>query len=69
MHKSVIIVGYCGIESKINKCTLKMTEAVAQRCLIQKVFLKTPQNSQQNLCVGASFLKKWQVSGRKALGS
>ena len=35
-----------------------MTEAVAQRCLIQKVFLKTPQNSQQNLCVGVSFLKK-----------
>ena len=30
-------------------------EAVARRCSVRKVFLKTSQNSQENTCVGVSF--------------
>ena len=35
-----------------------MTEAVAQKCSVQKVFLKFPQNSQENTIVRVSFLIK-----------
>ena len=33
------------------------TEAVVQRCSVKKVFLKISQNSQENTCVGVSFLQ------------
>ena len=33
-----------------------VTEAVAMRCSIKKVFLKMLENSQGNTCVGVSFL-------------
>ena len=36
------------------------TEAVAQRCSVKKVFLKSLQNSQENTCARVSFLIKKQ---------
>ena len=33
------------------------TEAVAQRCSVEKVFLEISQNSQENTCARVSFLK------------
>ena len=36
------------------------TEAVARRCSAKKVFLKVLQNSQENACVGVSFLIKFR---------
>ena len=33
-------------------------EAVARRCSVKNVFLKNSQNSQENTCVGVSFLIK-----------
>ena len=38
------------------------TETVAWRCLVKKVFLEILQNSQENTCVGVSFLTKLQAS-------
>ena len=32
------------------------SEAVAQRCFMEKVFLETSQNSQENTCAKVSFL-------------
>ena len=37
-------------------------EAVAQRGSVKKVFLKSSQNSPENTCVRASFLKKLKAS-------
>ena len=37
------------------------TEAVAQSCSIKKVFVKIQQNSQENTCVGVSYLRKLQA--------
>ena len=34
------------------------TKAVAQRCPLKPVFLKISKNSQENTCVGVSFLMK-----------
>ena len=42
---------------------LDLPEAVAQRCSVKKVFLKISQNSPENICARASFLKKLQGSG------
>ena len=39
------------------------TEAVAQRYSIKKVFLKILQNSQENICVGVSFMVKLKAWG------
>ena len=36
------------------------TEAVVQRCYVEKVFLEIPQNSQENTCARVSFLIKLQ---------
>ena len=36
-------------------------EAVARRCSMKYVFLKVLQNSQENTCVGVSFLIKLQI--------
>ena len=38
-------------------------EAVAQRCFVNKVFLKISQNSQENTCARVSFLIKMQSWG------
>ena len=40
-----------------------MSEAVAQRCSVKKVFLEISQNSQENTCARVSFLIKLQDSG------
>ena len=36
-------------------------EAVSQKGSVKKVFLEILQNSQENICVGVSFLKKLQA--------
>ena len=36
----------------------QILEAIVQRCSVKKVFLKIPQNSQENTCVRVSFLIK-----------
>ena len=38
-----------------------LSEAVAQRCSVKKVFLKISQNSQENTCTRDSFLIKLQL--------
>ena len=44
----------------INKCHTRyfVTEAVARRCSVKKMFLEISQNSQENTCARASFLIK-----------
>ena len=37
-----------------------VSEAVTRRCSVKNVFLKILQNSQENICDGASFLIKLQ---------
>ena len=37
---------------------VKLSEAVAQRCYVKKVFLEIAQYSQENTCVRVSFLIK-----------
>ena len=39
------------------------TEAVTQRCSVEKVFLEISQNSQENTCARVFFLIKLQASG------
>ena len=39
------------------------TEAGTERVLLKKVLLKISENSQENTCVGVSFLIKLKVSG------
>ena len=34
---------------------LAVTEAVAQRCSVKKLFLEISQNSQENTCASVSF--------------
>ena len=41
----------------------EVTEQVAQRCSVKRVFLETSQNLQENASVRVSFLIKLQVSG------
>ena len=40
----------------------RITEAVAQRYSIKKVFLEISQNSQENICARASFLLKKRLA-------
>ena len=40
-----------------------ITEAVAQKCSVKKVFLKISKNFQENTCARVSFFMKFQVSG------
>ena len=40
-------------------CLLIMTEAVAQRCSVKKVFLENSQNSHENTCFTVSLLISW----------
>ena len=42
---------------------LPLTEAVAQKCFVKKVFLKISQNSQENTYARVSFLIRLQASG------
>ena len=47
--------------SKITKrlsLNVKQTEAVVQRCSVEKVFLEISQNSQENTCTRVSFFNK-----------
>ena len=37
---------------------LNVSEAVAQRCSVKRVFLKISQNSQENTCARVSLFKK-----------
>ena len=39
----------------------RSTEAVIQRCSLEKLFLEISQNSQENTCARVSFLIKLQV--------
>ena len=39
------------------------TEAVAQRCSVEKVFLEILQNLQENICATVSLLTKLQALG------
>ena len=39
-----------------------LPEAVTQRCSLKKVFLKISQKSQENTCVGVTFLTKFLAS-------
>ena len=51
--KSILIYSY-------HLCILGASEAVVQRCSVEKVFLGTLQNSQENTCARVSFLiKAW----------
>ena len=38
-----------------------MTEAVAQRCSVKKVFLDTSQNSYENTCAKVSLSRGWSL--------
>ena len=55
-----------GILTDPNTMTIEMsspqTEAVVQRCFVNKVFLEISQNSQENTCVRVSLLIKLQAS-------
>ena len=50
-----------------NKCmtpyiaACKLSEAVAQRCSVKKVFLEISQNSKENTCARVPFLIKLQA--------
>ena len=50
-----------------NLNVLNDTEAVVRRCSVKKVFLKIPQNSQENNCDRVSFLIKLQDFKRTVL--
>ena len=41
----------------------KITDAVARKCSVKKVFLEVSQNSQENTSARVSFLIKLQASG------
>ena len=65
MEKVLIFnIGTTALNKRVKICfstwTL-ITEAVAQRCSIKKVFLKISQNSQENTCARVSFLIKLQA--------
>ena len=45
-----------------NEIIEPLPEAVARKYFVKKVFLEISQNSQENACVRASFLIKWQAS-------
>ena len=64
----------CSIQQEINNDDTKqywflsiinhqLSEAVARRHSMKKVFLEVSQNSQENSCVRVSFLTKLQTSG------
>ena len=42
---------------------MKSHDTVAGRFSVKRVFLKIPQNPQENTCMGVSFLIKLQTSG------
>ena len=44
-------------------------EAITQKGSVKKVFLEILQNSQENICVGVSFLKKLQAVALSAKNS
>ena len=43
--------------------TINVSEAVFQRCSVEKMFLEISQNSQKNTCARVSFLIKLQALG------
>ena len=57
---------------QITTTCIRMSEAVARRSTVKKVFLKMSQNSQENTCARVSCLIKLQTSGnfikKEALG-
>ena len=50
------------IPIKISRDVLRISEAVAKRCFVKKLFLKTSQNSQENTFARVSFLIELQAS-------
>ena len=44
---------------------MEVSEAVAQRCSVEKEFLEISQSSQKNTCTGVSFLIELQASGQQ----
>ena len=51
------------LKERINELAIQGTEAVARRCSLNRVFLNISHNSQENTCVGVSFLMKLQAWG------
>ena len=47
--------------------SLKMSEAVVQRCSVKKVFLNIFQNAQENTCAKVYFQIKLQLVQKKSL--
>ena len=56
----IIIILSVTLNMKVNGIE-QLSEAVAQRCSINKVFLEILQNLQENTCASASFLIKLQA--------
>ena len=50
-------------ERDFKKKTLRLSEAVVRTCSVKKMFLKISQTSQENTCVGVSFLKSYRPEG------
>ena len=51
----------CFLSSKLAAAKIFKYRSSHWRCSVKTVFLKISQNSQENTCVGVSFLKKLQV--------
>ena len=49
-------------ENEVAKIIIQFAEAVTRGVLLKKVFLKVPQNSQENTCARVSFLIKLQAN-------
>ena len=47
--------------AELKVCARWLTELVARRCSVKKVFLEISQNSQENICARVSFLIKLQT--------
>ena len=56
-----IFLSYWLIQQMIRKTKIFISEVVAQRCFVIKVFLEISQNSQENTCARVSFLIKLQA--------
>ena len=62
-HFQSVIKVTCRLYKKLPLLKGNVTEAVARRCSVKKVFLEISQNSQENTCARVSFLTKLQTQG------
>ena len=65
LHSSSVSISLQNVLGLTLVLCIVFTEAVAQRCSVNKVFLETSQNSQKNTCARVSFLIKLQASVSK----